>query len=393
MLAFPIGITNTMSMTGLLTRRIEMPRKPLALFLAAVLATSLTSGCTQPASTPPKQEPQAARKPAPSPPPKTKIGLVFGVGGRGDLSFNDSAYAGLERAMKEYGDRLEVRYLEPDVTGSNHESLLRLLANEKYDLVFGVGFFITEHVATVAKEFPGVKFGLVDGWLPDLRKDSNVACLLFKEQEGSFLAGAVAAMKSKVGRVGFVGGMKGPLIERFEAGFVAGVRSVNPKANIAIDYIGTTSEGLRNPARAKELALKQYNAGADVIYHASGASGVGVIEAATSRRKFVIGVDSDQSLTATPQQRPYILTSMLKRVDLAVYETISILMAGRFEGGYRIFGLSDGGVGYALNDYNKSLITDIIPKIDDLKARIIRGDIVVPANNDELKIFLSRLGK
>lgn len=366
-------------------------RRVLALVLVAIMAASVLAGCGQQASPTPQQKP--AEKQAAQPPAKKKIGLVFDVGGRGDLSFNDSAYAGLEKAQKEFADKIEVKYLEPSGSGENREELLRLLASQKYDLIFGVGFLFTDHIAKVAKEFPNVKFALIDGYIPDLKKDSNIICLAFKEHEGSFLVGAAAAMKSKTGKVGFVGGMKIPLIERFEAGFHAGVKTVNPKASVLVDYIGTTGDAFKNAPKGKELALKQYNAGADVIYHAAGASGIGVFEAAAARKKWVIGVDSDQALTAKKEQQPLFITSMMKRVDVSVYETIKTFLAGKFEGGYRVFGLADGGVGYAINEYNKAIMNEIGKALEDLKAKVIKGEIVVPVNNEELKTYLAKLKK
>jgi len=367
-----------------------MLRRVLALLLIAMLAASVVVGCGQQAA-PPKTEPKP--EPKPQPPAKKKVGLVFDVGGRGDLSFNDSAYAGLEKAAKEFADKIQVKSLEPSGAGENREELLRLLAGEKYDLIFAVGFLFTDHVIKVSKEFPAVKFALIDGFVDKLTKDSNTLCLAFKEQEGSFIVGVAAALTTKTNKVGFVGGMKSPLIEKFEAGYVAGVKTVNPSITVVIDYIGTTGEAFKNAPKGKELALKQYNAGADVIYHASGASGIGVIEAATSKKKFVIGVDSDQALTAKPEQRPYILTSMLKMVDTSVYETIKTFVGGKFEGGYRVFGLSDGGIGYAKNDYNKDVIAKIGTKLEEYKAKVVKGEIVVPQSNEELKTYLSKIKK
>jgi len=368
-----------------------MLRRVLALALIAVLAATMIVGCGQQAAPPPKVEPKP--EPKPQPPAKKKIGLVFDVGGRGDLSFNDSAYAGLEKAAKEFADKVEVKWLEPSGAGENREELLRLLASQKYELIFAVGFLFTDHVIKVSKEFPSVKFALIDGFVDKLTKDSNTVCLAFKEQEGSFIVGVAAGLTTKTNKVGFVGGMKGPLIEKFEAGYVAGVKTVNPNITVMIDYVGTTGDAFKNAPKGKELALKQYNAGADVIYHASGATGIGVIEAAASKKKFVIGVDSDQALTAKPEQRPYILTSMLKMVDAAVYETIKTFVGGKFEGGYRIFGLSDGGIGYAKNDYNKDVIAKIGAKLEEYKAKVVKGEIVVPQSNEELKTYLAKIKK
>ncbi|GAV23778.1 BMP family lipoprotein [Carboxydothermus pertinax] len=348
----------------------------LAAFILVIFAAStLLAGCAKKTEEPAKKEETK----------KVRVGLVFDVGGRGDKSFNDAAYAGLERAQKEFGDKIEVKYLEPSAGGENREQLLRLLAQDKYDLVFGVGFMFTDAIAKVAKDFPQTKFALIDGYVPDLKEDSNISCLLFKEHEGSFLVGAAAALKSKTGKIGFVGGMQIPLIEKFEAGYIAGAKYINPKIVVLSDYIGTTGDAFKDPVKGKELALKQIKNGADVIYHASGASGVGVIEAAASQKKLAIGVDSDQSLTAPEAQRPYILTSMLKRVDTAVFDTIKSMVENNFKGGYQEFGLKEDGVGYAVNEYNKDLIADIKPKLEEIKTKIINGEIKVPTSKKELK--------
>lgn len=327
---------------------------------------------------------------APAPPAtaqmkKMRVGMVYDVGGRGDLSFNDMAYAGLSRAAKEFGAKVEVKDLEPTAGGENREELLRLLAGEKYDLIFGIGFLFTDSITRVAKAFPTVKFGIVDGFID---KEPNVVSLLFKEHEGSFLVGAAAALKSKSGKVGFVGGMKIPLIEKFEAGFIAGAKHVKPSIEVFSDYAGTTGEAFRDPVKGKELATAQYDRGADIIYHASGGTGIGVFEAAVVKGKMAIGVDADQSLTVKQDQRKQILTSMVKRVDVAVYETIKALVAGKYKGGVQAFGLKEGGVGYAVNDHNRAQMRDIVPRLEALKKDIIAGKIKVPADRKELDAFI-----
>lgn len=359
-------------------------KKVLIIALIVVFALSfILAGCQQKS----QQQTQQPEKKV------LKVGLVFDVGGRGDKSFNDMAYAGLERAKNEFGDKIEIKYLEPTAGGENREQLLRLLAEEKYDLIFGVGFMFTDHIAKVSKEFPDTKFALIDGSIADLTDNSNVRCLLFKEQEGSFLVGAAAALKSKTHKIGFVGGMKIPLIERFEAGYMAGAKYIDPNIQIISDYIGTTGDAFKDPVKGKELALKQIKAGADVIYHASGASGIGVIDAAATQKKLAIGVDADQSLTAKDTEKPYILTSMMKRVDVAVYETIKDALNNQFKGGYKIFGVAEGGVGYAENDFNKDMLKDIKPKLEELKQKIINGEIKVPASKQEYEDFVKNLKK
>ncbi|MDR7484159.1 MAG: BMP family ABC transporter substrate-binding protein [Armatimonadota bacterium] len=319
---------------------------------------------------------------------KLRIGMVYDVGGRGDLSFNDMAYEGLSRAQKDFKDRVDVKDLEPTAGGENREELLRLLAGEKYDLIFGIGFLFTDSITRVARAFRGVKFGIVDGFID---KEPNVVSLLFNEHEGSFLVGAAAALKSKTGKIGFVGGMKIPLIEKFEAGYIAGAKYVRPSIEVFSDYAGTTGEAFRDPVKGKELATAQYDRGADIIYHASGGTGIGVFEAAVAKKKLAIGVDADQSLTAKPDQRAQILTSMMKRVDVAVYETIKDLVNGRYRAGVRSFGLREGGVGYAVNDYNREMIKDIIPRLEALKKDIIAGKIKVPSDRKQLEAFIKAL--
>jgi len=319
---------------------------------------------------------------------KWRVGIVYDVGGRGDLSFNDMAYAGLARAQKEFGASIETRDLEPTAGGENREELLRLLAGEKYDLIFGIGFLFTDSITRVAKDFPNVKFAIVDGFIGD---QPNVVSLLFKEQEGSFLVGAAAALKSRTGKIGFVGGMKIPLIEKFEAGYIAGAKYIKRTIEVFSEYAGTTGEAFRDPVKGKELALAEYDRGADIIYHASGGTGIGVFEAAVVKKRLAIGVDADQSLTVKPDQRAQILTSMMKRVDVAVYETIKATTTGQYKGGVREFGLKENGVGYAVNDYNKAMIQDVTAKLEALKKDIIAGKIKVPSDKKLLEEFLKTL--
>ena len=214
------------------------------------------------------------------------------------------------------------------------------------------------------------------------QKDKNLLCIGFKEEEGSFLVGAAAALKTKSNTVGFVGGQEVDLIKRFQAGYQAGVKYIadqkSKQVKVLVDYAGNTPEAFRNPAKGKELALKQIGQGADVIYHASGGTGAGVFAAAASKQKYAIGVDSDQSLTASATEQKWILTSMLKRVDNAVQRTIKSYVDGTAKGGIQTFGLKEGGIDYAQNQYNKELLGDIPTTLDELKQKIIDGEITVP---------------
>lgn len=313
-----------------------------------------------------------------------QVGLVYDIGGRGDQSFNDAAAAGLDRAIEDFN--IDATELEPAEGGENRGELLRLVSGEGVDLVFGVGFAFEEAMESTAPDFPDVNFGFIDGFLPDLGPDSNVVALGFAEHEGSFLVGAAAALKSETGRIGFIGGVEIPLIERFEAGFVAGAREINPDIEIDINYISQPPDfsGFNDPASSREIALGMYGNGADVVYHAAGGSGLGLFEAAkehsesSGSKVWAIGVDSDQYLTTDEELQEYILTSMLKRVDVAVYETIAAQVEGNFEGGYRTFDLSTDGVGYSTSG---GFVDDIVDQLEELKAAVIAGDIEVPDSN------------
>lgn len=297
-----------------------------------------------------------------------KIGLVLDKGGKDDKSFNSAAYAGAKKAEKELG--IELKYVE--ATDNNSlETLHRNFAQKKYDLVIGIGFAQTDAIKKVSALFPDTKFAIVDGEV----NAKNVRSLLFEEHEGSYLVGAAAAMKSKTGVVGFIGGMDIPLIRRFQKGFEAGIKSVNPKATVLVSYIGVTGEAWNNPAKAKEIALSQVSQKADVIFHAAGASGSGLFDAAADKKIFAIGVDSNQNWV----KPGVVLTSMLKKVDVAVFETIKSVKGGQFQAGINRFGLKDGGIDWALDEHNKSLWSAAeIEKLAQVKKSIVTGKVSVP---------------
>ena len=303
--------------------------------------------------------------------------LVFDIGGRGDQSFNDSAAAGLDRAAELLG--VNTSEASPNPDGSNRAELLQLSADGS-NLVIGVGFLFGESITAVAANNPDTFFGIIDS-APDAT--DNLAGLVFAEHEGSFLVGAAAALKSTTGRVGFIGGVDIPLIRRFHAGFEAGARAVNPDIEIDATYVTEPPDfdGWSQPAEAKIISQSMYEGGADIIYHAAGGSGAGLFEAAKefseagNSKVWAIGVDSDQYFTSGEEVRPYILSSMLKRVDVAVYDTIERVVNGTFTGGVVVFDLSVDGVGYSISG---GFIDDIIPQLEDYKQQIIRGDIVVP---------------
>ncbi len=315
----------------------------------------------------------------PPTPEALDVGIVFDVGGRGDKSFNDGAYVGAMRAARELGAR--VRFIEPG-EGSDREAGLRLLAAEGMDLVVGVGFIFTDDLTQLAQEYPGVRFAGVDLAIATddagrpILPPANLVALKFREEQGSFLVGAIAALAGKSKKVGFIGGMDIPLIHKFEAGYRAGVKHVCPDCEVIAQYAGVTPEAFANPGKGKELALSQYQRGVNVIFHASGSTGLGVFEAARRTNKLAIGVDADQWNEAPG----HVLTSMVKGVDAAVLDATRRVQQGTFQGGVRSFGLAEDGVGYVYDQNNRHLIPDSVrARVEQLRAEIIAGRIKVPS--------------
>src|SRR5690348_3700543 len=309
----------------------------------------------------------------------TQVGIVFDVGGRGDKSFNDGAYLGAERAVRQLG--AHVRFIEPG-EGSDREAGLRLLAAEGMDIVIGVGFIFTDDLTQLAKEYPNTKFAGVDYAIQTDAQGNpvppppNLAALKFREEQGSFLVGALAALIGRSKKVGFVGGMDIPLIHKFEAGYRAGVKYVCPDCTVIAQYAGVTPEAFRDPGKGKELALSQYQSGVNIIFHASGSTGLGVFEAARQTGKLAIGVDADQYAEAPG----HVLTSMVKRVDQAVFDQIRRAKGGTFEGGIFEYGLAEAGVGYVYDGHNRALIPDSVhARVEEIRRDIIAGRITVPA--------------
>ncbi|MGE3756419.1 MAG: BMP family protein [Pseudobdellovibrionaceae bacterium] len=297
-----------------------------------------------------------------------QVGLVLDRGGKDDKSFNNAAYEGVMKAQKELG--ITSKVVEA-IDNNSFDVLLRQFASRNYDLVIAVGFAQKDAVSRIAKQFPKVQFAVVDAEVGA----SNVRSLLFEEHEGSFLVGALAALTTKSNKIGFIGGMDIPMIRRFEMGYIAGAKHINPKINVSSNFIGVTSEAWNNPAKAKELSLSQYAAGVDVIFGAAGASTMGIFDAAEDKKQKAIGVDSNQNWV----KPGYILTSMLKRVDVAVFDSVKLAKDGKFTGGIMRFGLESNGVDYALDQHNEKLIsTDMSKKIDEIKKQIIAKKIDVP---------------
>ncbi len=297
-----------------------------------------------------------------------KVGLVLDRGGKDDKSFNSSAYEGAMEAKRKLG--VYVKYVE--ATDDNaFEPSLRAFAQRDFDLIIGIGFAQKEPIKKVAGQFPKKHFAIIDANV----EAPNIESLIFEEHEGAYLVGAIAALTSKTGTIGFVGGMDIPLIRRFAMGYTAGAKTVNPQVKVLDNYVGVTSEAWNNPPKGKELALAQYEGGADIIFAAAGASGLGVFDAAEDKKKFAIGVDANQDWT----KPGLILTSMLKRVDEAIFSAIEAAKVGKFQNGVKRFGLSNKGIGYSVDKYNEKILTpEVRQRADALKAEIIAGKIVVP---------------
>ena len=298
---------------------------------------------------------------------KLRVGIVFDIGGKDDKSFNAAAWEGVKRAKQELG--IFLRDVEPGDPTSIEPSM-RAFAERGYDLIVGVGFAQAPIMDDVAHDYPNLKFAIIDGVI-DL---PNVASLIFKEHQGSFLVGMIAARTSKTGKVGFVGGMDIPLIHKFETGYAEGARYANPKIEVFENYVGVTDAAWNNPGKGKELAKAQIDRGADVVFQAAGNSGLGVFDAAEDMHKLAIGVDSNQNWV----KPGFILTSMIKRVDVAVFNTVKDIVDSRFKGGIHEFGLENDGIGYALDSYNQNLIPqNVLDEVERAKTDIIAGRIKV----------------
>ncbi|MCK4514823.1 MAG: BMP family ABC transporter substrate-binding protein [Spirochaetaceae bacterium] len=352
-----------------------------------------------------------ARGAAPEEEAEVRIGLAFDVGGKGDQSFNDSAYRGLEMVAEEFGGyinypnglnigrTIEMKPLEPKAGGQDREILLRTLAEDGYELIYAVGFMFSDLLGNVAADFPDTHFVVIDGWINDPAATPNITAVSFAEHEGSFLVGALAGMviadEAPDAPIGFLGGMDMPLIHKFHGGYFAGAMYVNPALRdpdkLFGQYIGQDGSAFADPQGGEAISVNFFNRGAHIVYHAAGGSGVGLFKAAAAADKWAIGVDSDQGLifssSDSAENRTLgknIISSMLKRVDISVFLTASSYLSGELEGGYMSFGLMDGGVDFALNEYNDELIAPYVDELNRLKQMIIDGEIVVPDTEEVL---------
>lgn len=307
-------------------------------------------------------------------PTKIKVGIVFDIGGKDDRSFNAAAWEGVQRAAKDLP--IVLRDIEPG-TPNAIEPAMRAFAERNFDLIIGVGFAQAPIMEQVAKDYPNIQFAIIDG----VSQLPNVASLVFKEHEGSYLVGILAAKASRTGTIGFLGGMDIGLIHRFAKGYEEGAQSVNPNVRVIENYVGVTDSAWNNPGKGKELALSQISKGADVIFTAAGNSGLGVFDAVEQQGKqngrathFVIGVDSNQNMV----KPGFVLTSMVKRVDNAVYDIVKDVVNHRFSPGLHVFGLDKDGVGYAMDQFNQDLVSpEARQEAETAKEKIIKGEIKV----------------
>jgi basic membrane protein A and related proteins len=380
-------------------------RKLLVPVMLLALVGLVVIGCTK-------------KEAAKAPVAKAKIGLCFDVGGKGDKSFNDSAFAGFTKLAKDFkgnvkddpaninfGTEVDLKYMSPKEGGQDREQIARVLAEEGYNPIYCVGFLYQDSVAKLAKDFPKTQWILIDGYLADLTETSNVTCLSFAEHEGSFLIGAMVGLMVKDQKIGFLGGMDIPLIHKFQGGFYAGAMYTNPALRDAKkllgQYAGKDPTAFNDPKTGESIAQAFYKQGAEIVYHASGGTGNGLFKAARDAKKYAIGVDSDQGLiyaTSTNAEEQeigkWILTSMLKRVDNAVYLTgKEFIEKGKVAGGYRTFGLANDGVGVAVNDYNKDKLAPYTAKLDEIKAKIVSGEITVPDDDAKVKDWAAKTFK
>jgi basic membrane protein A len=333
-------------------------------------------------------------------PKKIHVGIVFDIGGKDDRSFNAAAWVGVKCAETgrrpdgqpckddQGNDKPALDIVLRDVEPGNPTSIepaMRAFAERGYDLVIGIGFAQAPIMQSVARDYPNIQFAIIDGVIFEddgKTPKANVASLVFKEHEGSYLVGMIAAKTTKTNKLGFLGGMDIGLIHRFAKGYEEGAKSVNPNIEVIPNYVGVTDAAWNNPGKGKEIALAQISKGADVIFTAAGNSGLGAFDAVEQYGKdangrathFVIGVDSNQNMV----KPGFVLTSMVKRVDNVVYDIVKDVVAHKFKGGFHVFGLESDGVGYVVDQYNKDLVSpEAIKEAEEAKKKIIAGQIKV----------------
>ena len=342
------------------------------LVLLLLVAAMLLPACAPAATEEPTEEPvvEPTEEPA-ADASDMSFAMVTDQSGLGDQAFNDATWEGFTALNEEFG--VQVKVVETNEQ-AQYVPNLSTLAEQEEDLIVGVGFLLKDAVNEVAQIYPDVNFALIDNFVDQ----PNVACIQFAENEGAFLMGAIAALMTESGKVGFVGGMETDVVKKFEAGYRAGVMTIDPDMEVLVSYAGAFND----PAKGKELALAQYDQGADVVFQVAGFTGTGVIDAAVERDQMVIGVDRDQNYLAPDN----VISSMMKGLGAGVYDIGTMLINGDFEGGSYRYGIKEGGIGYAPST-DKNVPADIIAKIDELEQMIVDGKIAPPATLDELESF------
>ncbi len=343
-------------------------KKLVSLVLAATMLGTMVVGCAKPA-----EDQGAGEEPA----KELKIGMVTDVGGVNDQSFNQSAWEGLQKAKKELGIKPGYQESKQD---ADYVPNIETLVDGENDLIWGIGFKMADALKEAAENYPDQKFAIIDNAYINENGENvtpkNVIGVTFKAEEPSYLVGLIAGKMTKTNKVGFIGGMKGPIIGSFEYGFRAGVKEANPNAEVVIQYANSFSDA----AKGKAIAKQMYQNGADILFHAAGDTGTGMIEAAKEEGKFAIGVDRDQNSLAPDN----VITSAMKRVDNAIFEVSKKLSEGTFDGGTTItYGLAEGGVDIAPTS-NKNVPEDVLKLVEEYKQKIIKGEIKVPATEEEL---------
>lgn len=360
-----------------------MLKKKIALGLASALVLTSVVGCsggekteqTNEEAKPAETTEEAATEEAPAAEKTLKVGMVTDVGGVNDESFNQSAWEGLQRAQEDLG--IEASYLESK-QDADYQTNLDTMIDAENDLIWGIGYKMGGALLETAAQYPDQKFAIIDYSYGDTTPE-NIVGVVFHQEQCSFLVGYIAGKMTETNKVGFVGGMKGALIEQFEAGYKAGVKYANPEAEVDAQY----AESFSDAAKGKAIAQKMYNGGADIVFHAAGNVGSGVIEAAKEMEKWAIGVDRDQNYLA-PEN---VLTSAMKLVGTGTYSITKDLIDGKWQGGSTVdYGVAEQGVGIAPTS-NKHVPAELLEKVDAIQEKIASGEIVVPLTNDEADAF------
>jgi len=341
-----------------------MKKKLISLALTATLLGTMVVGCSKPA-----EENAGGSEGA----KEVKIGMVTDTGGVNDQSFNQSAWEGLKKAEADFGIKTSYQESKQD---ADYVPNIENLIDQENDLIWGIGFKMADAVKEAAANYPDQKFAIIDNSYGD-ETPENVIGVTFKEEQCSYLVGLIAGKMTKTNKVGYIGGIEVPVIQKFEYGFRAGVKEANADAEVFVQYANSFSD----PAKGKAIAKQMYSNGADILYHAAGDTGTGMIEAAKEEGKFAIGVDRDQNSLAPDN----VITSAMKRVDSALYDVSKKLSEGTFEGGTTVtYGLAEGGVDIAPTT-EKNVPADVLTFVNEEKQKIIDGEIVVPSNKEEFE--------